>query len=277
MTATLPRVSVVMGTYNRAHMIDRSIESLRRQTLTDWELIIADDASTDNTAAVVAAWADREPRIVAVRSEVNGGTSRTYNRAFALARAPYIAMLDDDDVWCVDDKLARQVEFLDSHPEYVGCGGGMIVVDPQGSELYRYLKPETDERIRSMMLFANPMANSTTMFRRDAGEKAGWYEGAMRFSGDRDFWMKMALLGKLHNFQECLGYYTRGNQNSTTNNLKPHLKTSLMITRRYRKQYPNYLPALAVNYAQYWYSFLPRRIQRSTHTSVVRMKHVMSS
>ncbi|MFS6779589.1 hypothetical protein, partial [Staphylococcus aureus] len=64
----------------------------------------------------------------------------------------------------------------------------------------RYTKPETDEAIRRRMLYTNPMANSTTMFRRAAGEAAGWYNDSTFYSTDRDFWMKMGLRGKLYNF-----------------------------------------------------------------------------
>ena len=125
MTAS-PRVSIVMGTFNRAHMIDHAIEALRSQTLTDWELIIADDASVDDTPARVAEWAAREPRIVSIRHEVNQGISRNYNSGMRIARGKYIAMLDDDDVWCVNDKLERQVAFLEANPDHVGCGGGLM-------------------------------------------------------------------------------------------------------------------------------------------------------
>ena len=114
--STSCRISIVMGTYNRAHMIGRAIEALRQQTFSDWELIIADDASSDDTPGTVRGWAEREPRIVSLRNDVNLGISRNYNNALLRARGEFIAMLDDDDVWCGDDKLARQVEFLDSPP-----------------------------------------------------------------------------------------------------------------------------------------------------------------
>lgn len=273
---SLPLVSIVMGTYNRAHLLGRAIEALQKQTLTDWELIIADDACVDDTPAVVRAWAEREPRIVSIRSEVNQGISRNYNDALRLARGEYVAMLDDDDVWCVDDKLARQVEFLKTHPDYVGCGGGLIVVTPEGQELYRFLKPETDAQIRRSMLLSNPMANSTTLFRRSVGEQVGWYDGDLRYSGDRDFWMKAGLVGKLHNFLEYLGYYTKGTQNTSILHIKPHLKTSLMLTTRYRQHYPNYPVALALNYAQYWYAFLPQGLRRTTHSGAVRLKRALA-
>lgn len=271
-----PLVSIVMGTYNRAHLLGRAIDALRTQTLTDWELIIADDASKDDTPAVVRGWAEREPRIVSIRTEVNQGISRNYNDALKLARGEFVAMLDDDDVWIGNDKLARQVEFLRTHPDYVGCGGGLIVVTPEGRELYRFLKPETDEQIRKAMLLSNPMANSTTMFRRAVGEQVGWYDGEIRYSGDRDFWMKMGLVGKLQNFPEYLGYYTKGTQNTSIIHIKPHLKTSLMLTRRYRHDYPGYPKGLALNLAQYWYTFLPESVRRTTHSAAVRMKRAIA-
>jgi glycosyltransferase involved in cell wall biosynthesis len=273
---TSPRVTIVMGTFNRAHMLGTAIRALQRQTFTDWELIVADDASVDGTPAKMAEWAAREPRLVSIRNDVNQGISRNYNNAMQRARSEYIAMLDDDDVWCVDDKLERQVAFLDAHPEHVGCGGGLIVTDPNGQELYRFLKPQRDEDIRRTMLFSNPMANSTTLFRRSAAERVGWYDGELRYSGDRDFWMKMALVGKLHNFQEYLGYYTKGTHNTSVQNIRPHLRASLMLTSRYRREFPNYLPALALNCAQYMFALLPQAIRQTTHTQAVRLKRVMA-
>lgn len=269
-----PRVSIVMATYNRAHLLGRGITALRQQTFTDWELIVTDDASTDNTPDVVGEWAQREPRIVSLRNEKNLGASKNYNKGFRVARGEYIAMLDDDDVWCRDDKLERQVAFLDSHPEHVGVGGGAIVINTEGEELYRFLKPSEDEEIRSRMLIANPMSNSTTLFRRAVGERVGWYDESLAYSGDRDFWMKMGLAGKLANLPMQLGFYTIGSNNGSIMHLKPHLAASLQLTIRYHRDYPGYPTALTLSYLQYWYAFLPASLRSLMHTSVVRLKRV---
>lgn len=264
-----------MATWNRAQLIGRAIESVRAQTLTDWELVIADDGSTDDTLEVVKGWQKMEPRIVYVRSEVNQGISKNYNRGLRIARGEYVAMIDDDDQWIGTDRLARQVAFLDANHDYVGCGGGVIVVEESGRELYRYFKPAKDEEIRRYMLFSNQMANSTTLFRLDVGKNVGLYDETTRYSGDRDFWLKMGLAGKLYNFQEYFSYYTMGNQNTSIARIRPHLKASLMITKRYKGQYPHYLPALALNTVQYWYSFLPTSLRRLTHASLARLKRVV--
>lgn len=264
-----------MATYNRAHLLERAIQVVQQQVLTNWELLIIDDASQDDTASVVQPWVKQDSRIIYLRHDSNQGISRAYNTGFLRAQGEFIAMMDDDDAWCVNDKLERQVKFLESNPDYVGCGGGLIVVDPQGTEKYRYLKPETDAQIRSVMLLSNPMANSTTMFRRAAGEQLGWYDGSLRLAGDRDFWMKMARIGKLHNFQEYLSFYTMGAHNNSIVHIKLHLRTSLMLTKRYRDDYPRYPVALLVNYAQYGYAFLPPGVRRYIHTRVARAKRAV--
>ena len=270
-----PQVSILMATYNRAGFIGPAIESVRKQTFQDWELIIADDGSTDDTEKVVKEWQKKEARIVYTQSETNQGISKNYNRGLLLAKGECVAMIDDDDPWSDNGKLEKQIKFLDSHPDYVGCGGGVIVVDTKSEELYRYLKPETDEEIRKYILFSNPMANSTTLFRRAAGEKVGWYDETTRYSGDRDFWLKMGLVGKLYNFPEYFSYYTMSDSNTSVQKIRPHLKASLMIMKRYKGKYPKYLPALAFNEFQYFYSFLPEVVRKPIHFALARMKRRM--
>lgn len=267
-----PKISILLATCDRAHFLDRTIKSIREQTLSDWELVVADDGSRDGTPEVVAEWRRKEPRIVYVRNERNIGISKNYNTGFRVMRGEYAAMIDDDDPWTVKDKLAKQVEFLDDNPEYAGCGGGVIVVDGAGRELYRYLKPRTDPEIRRYMLFSNPMANSTTMFRLSAAREVGLYDEASRYAGDRDFWMKMGLKGKLYNFPEYFSYYTMTGRNTSIAHIRPHLKASFDFMRRYRGKYPHYWPAFLFNLAQYWYSFLPAFIRSAVHRSLARLK-----
>lgn len=265
-----------MATYNRAGLIGSAIQSARSQSFSDWELIIADDGSTDDTPRAVAEWAKKEPRIIYTRSGKNVGISRNYNRGLRMSKGEYVAMLDDDDPWCNDDKLKKQIEFLDKNREYVGCGGGMIVVDGNGKEIYRYLKPETDKAIREKMLFGNPMANSTTVFRRSAGEKVGWYDESTRYSGDRDFWLKLGLIGKLRNLPEYFSYYLLANDNTSIKKAKPHLKASLMIMKRYKGKYPHYVAALIFNYFQYFYAFIPEAIRKKIHPALAKMKRKLA-
>lgn len=265
-----------MPTWNRAEIITRAIESARAQSFKDWELVIADDGSTDNTPEILREWQKKEPRIKYVRSDVNQGPAKNYNQGFRLACGEYIAIHDDDDAWCDSRKLEKQVAFLDKNPEYVACGGGMIVTDRQNKELYRYLKPETDRQIREYMLFSNPMANSTTIFRRATAEAVGWYDGSLRYNADRDFWLKLGLRGKLYNFPEYFAYYTMSGKNISMLKIREHFRVALLVMRRYRKNYPHYLPALLFNWIQYAYSWLPPFIERPLHRTLARLKRLVA-
>ena len=270
-----PQVTILLATWNRAKMLPRAIESLQSQSFKDWELVIADDGSTDGTPEVVEEWQRREKRIAYVRNRENQGISKNYNTVFRVARGEYIAMIDDDDPWCDNEKLAKQIKFLEEHRDYVGCGGGVIVVDEHGKEKYRYLKPETDKAIRAKMLFSNPMANSTTLFRKSAGEKVGWYDETTRYSGDRDFWLKAGLVGKLYNFPEYFSYYTMTGGNTSISKIRPHLKASLMVMKRYKGKYPRYYLALAFNELQYAYAFVPEIIRKIVHGTLARLKRLV--
>ncbi len=271
----MPRVTILMATYNRANLISRTIESLLKQTFKDWELVIPDDGSKDNTAEVVKEWEKKLPNLIYIKSDINQGISRNYNLGFSKAKGEYIAMIDDDDPWSDPKKLEKQVKFLDENKDYVGCGGGVIVVDLNHQELYRYLKPETDQQIRNRMLFGNPMANSTTLFRVSAGEKVDWYDPSIRYSGDRDFWLKLGTLGKLYNFPEYFSYYTMSGSNTSIVQMRPHLKTSFLVMRRYKNNYPHYVAAYIFNALQYAYSFLPEFIKKPIHFSLARLKRLV--
>ena len=105
-------VSIIMPTYNCARFIRESIDSVLAQTYTNWELIIVDDSSTDNTAEMVANFND--PRIHYLRNEQNEGAALTRNKALRAAKGRYIAFLDSDDLWH-PDKLERQIAFMEQN------------------------------------------------------------------------------------------------------------------------------------------------------------------
>ena len=94
-----PLVSVIMPAYNAGAFLEEAIESVIAQTVTDWELFVLDDCSTDNTRQLAAEFADRDPRIHLVANEENMGVARTRNRGLGLCRGQYVALLDSDDYW----------------------------------------------------------------------------------------------------------------------------------------------------------------------------------
>ena len=115
-----PRVSVVIPTYNRAGCLPRAIDSVLAQTFDDYEIIVIDDGSSDNTSEVLAAYGDR----VCVVKQVNQGVSAARNHGIRVARGEFVAFLDSDDEW-LPRKLEAQVQYLNSHSDvgFAGCLG----------------------------------------------------------------------------------------------------------------------------------------------------------
>lgn len=256
-----PVVSVIMATRNQAGLIADSINSVISQSFKDWELIIINDGSTDNTEAVVKEFIAKDSRIIYFDNGKNLGVPKSFNLAMGIAKGEFIARIDSDDSWIGKDKLKKQVEFLKNHPDYVAVGGGMIVVSSRKKELFRYLKPEEDREIRNTALITNPIANSTSVCRKPAIIKAGLCDENLDFNEDWDFWLKIGLLGKLYNFPEYFSYYTFTGRNKSMVYLRQHTFAALKIIWKYRRHYPNFLKGFLINLAQFIYGFIPFRLR----------------
>ena len=198
MTARL--VSVVMSVYNGAPWVGAAVESLLVQTLTELEVIVIDDGSTDATPDVLASL--RDPRLVVVRRE-HSGLTRALNQACALATAPLLARLDADDI-AVPDRFALQRAYLDAHPDVGLLGTGAREVDLTGREVAVVRPPTDDAAIRRGLIRANPFVHSSVMMRRAALDRAGGYDESIPVAQDYDLWMRLSRFTRLANLREPL-------------------------------------------------------------------------
>lgn len=264
-----PVVSIIMATYNRASLIGQAIESVTGQSLTDWELIVADDGSTDNTAEVLKEWEAKEPRIRYLQLPHAGRIAVVSNAALEAARGKYIAVLDDDDRWIDPEKLKRQVAFLDEHPEYVACAGGFRIVNRNDERIADIYKPESDEAMRKVALLANPIANSTAMFRSSLKEH---YDESLQQFADWDFWMRLGRRGKFYNFRELFLAYKMWQGGSSFVNQRSNASCAVKIVRRYRKDYPGYGKAICFARAYLTYTFLPISLRRGLNSFLSSLK-----
>ncbi len=244
-------------------MLEKSIESVFAQSYKDWELIIIDDASTDETEERMKQLSSREKsvRYMRIPKIVGKGISEYLNIGLRNSKGEYIARIDDDDFWCHKDKLKMQVEFLDENPEYVVVGGGVILVDENGTELFRYLKKETDEEIRRFALFSNPFTHATVMFRKETAMKLGGYR-IMKHVEDMELWLRMGKVGKLYNMKEYFITYMTAGQNKSFLQQRENSRTVVDVVKMHGKHYPNFRKAYTLNYIQYSYSFLPVFIKK---------------
>ncbi len=135
-TTPPPKISVLVPVYNAAPFIGATIESVLAQSFTDFELLILDDASADNSAEIIAQYKDT--RIKFFKNKTNLGISASRNRLVDLAQGEYIAVLDNDDI-CLPDRLKVQAEFLDSHPEIAFVGTWFELFAPRPVPLFKRL------------------------------------------------------------------------------------------------------------------------------------------
>jgi glycosyltransferase involved in cell wall biosynthesis len=267
-----PQVSVLMLTCNRPQFLDRAIQSVLNQSLQVWELIVVQDGLNQQTARAMTQWVERDPRIRYFQRERGGNIANACNYGLARARGQYVAILDDDDYWAVADKLRKQVEFLATHPDYVGCGGGMTVIDEHENVQMSYLKPEQDPEIRANALCANPMTHSTTMFRRSLGEGIGYYDESLAGYQDWDIWLRLGCLGKLYNFPQIFARYTLWSGGGSFQRQRQNVLSALKIVFRHRTSYRAFPRALALVLMHLAYAHLPASVRKVSFSFLARQK-----
>lgn len=235
-----PLVTILVATYNRANYISLALESAERQTFRDWELLVLDDGSTDNTEEIVAAHIARDPRIRYVRHAKNKGIAENRNSGLALARGAYVAVLDSDDMWTDDRKLERQIEHLKTNPDCVAVGTFVTVINEMGAEIGRFAYETNDAGIRSRILLRNQFAQSSILYRLDAARAAGGYDASYRVNDDYDLWLKMGARGALANIPEYTTAYREHSGGITKEKKLKAALEHLDIIRKHRAQYPRY-------------------------------------
>jgi GT2 family glycosyltransferase len=267
-----PRVSVLMLTYNRPQFIGKAIESILAQQFQEWELLVVHDGPNEEIPVIMQDWEKRDSRIRYFRRTVPGNIAEATNFGLANARGEYIAILDDDDYWVCADKLSKQAGFLDQNPDFCCCGGGVIVVDPEGREQMRYLKVEQNDHIKRQALMANPLAHSTTMYRREAALRVGGYDETLAGFQDWDLWLKLGKIGKLYNFPDYFLYYRIWQGSGSFHQSKKNTESALRITRRHRHDYARFRVALTMAMMYHGYAHLPLGVQRFSYSFLSRLK-----
>lgn len=193
-----------MATYNCEATIRGSIDSIINQTLQDWEFVICDDCSSDNTYKILKDYETHNPdKFVILRNEKNSKLSFSLNRCLDNCKGEYIARMDGDDI-SVKNRLERQVDFLDSHPEYAMVGTAMLPFDEKGDRPVRYAKPVPD---KNDMVNRSPFFHATIMMRKEVYDLIDRYLVSKRTTRaqDYDMWFRFFARDlKGYNLQEPL-------------------------------------------------------------------------
>lgn len=198
-----PHISVIIPTYNRASMLGRAIQSVLDQTYRDFELIVVNDCSSDNTEEVVMSFADE--RIRYIRHPSNKGGSAARNTGISSSRGDYIALLDDDDEW-LPNKLEMQVDLLDRLPEDYGVVYSGYRAEQRGEILGEY-SPIYRGDVYHQMLKGCFIGSPTILIRKICFEKAGRFDETLPSCQDWDMWIRLAKYYKFDFIPEVLAVY----------------------------------------------------------------------
>lgn len=237
--ATRPLISVMMGVYNCAATVEEAIQSIINQTVTDWEFIICDDGSSDDTYEVVRKLAQKEPRIVLIRNERNMGLAPTLNHCLRIARGTYTARMDGDDT-CAPDRFEKELTILESDLTCAVVSCAMISFDEEGTYGLSVYPEKPDKEDFFKM---SPFCHAGCMMRREILQKLEGYnesDDVQRFE-DFDLWYRLYKAGYYgRNLSEPL-YSMRDDRNAFR---RRKMKYRLNVTKLSMKIYRDFKPGI---------------------------------
>lgn len=248
----MARISIVTPTYNRPELLKISINSVLSQTYRDFELIVIDDCSSDNTPGVLEGF--RDERLKVIRNSSNKGIAAVRNIGVASSQGKYIAFLDDDDEW-LPDKLEKQIRIMEDGSESLGCVySGCLTTGPDGSEIVSTSIPRYRNKVLNELLLENFITTSTTLVKKSCIEKAGLFDEDIPYGEDYDMWIRIAEDFEFDFAPEPLTKY-RIHPNSITKNyakvingIGKILSKHRRLFARNKRAYGNHLLLLGVLY-----------------------------
>ena len=215
-----PVVSVLMPVFNGREYLAEAMSSILNQTFLNFELLVLDDGSTDESLRILREFEALDSR-VRVAARENKGLIVTLNELVAQARGKYIARMDADDV-ALPDRLAIQLDFLEKNPGVVCVGGSFEIIDGLGRYLTTFIQPSANVEIQGLMLAGHVVINHPTIMVRSVSIRAvGGYDTRYEAAEDYDLWFRIGEIGELANLNEVvLKYRLHANSVSETSGKK---------------------------------------------------------
>jgi glycosyltransferase involved in cell wall biosynthesis len=241
----MPKVSVNILTKDRSPMLLKALASVSAQSFTNYEAVVVNDGSSDDTLEVLKDLKIENLKIINHQQAL--GITASRQEALLASTGDYIAILDDDDEWADKDKLLKQSRFLDEHPEVVLVGGGINInsknQEPRTKQIpnikHQIVKyrPKSDSQIRRTMLFRNNFFTSTVMFRRQVAIKVGGFTADnIDLGEDYDLWLRLVRIGRAYNFHQIFAKYNQPGYNRKKRN--EFYKKQRSLINRHRTDFP---------------------------------------
>jgi glycosyltransferase involved in cell wall biosynthesis len=213
----IPAVSILVATHNNAPYLREALDTLLGQTFPDFELIVVDDGSTDETQQILSSY--RDARLVLLRNERRHGVAAARNRTIAVSRAPLLAVADADDRYDLR-RLEKQVRFFDKHPEVDIAVSDFYLMTGGGKVFGRVRVPRTDALIKLHFTWQNELSHPTALCRRAVVLRSGGYDESFSSAVDTDWFARMSEYAVFGVITDPL-HYNRKHPTSTSANHDP--------------------------------------------------------
>lgn len=251
-----PKVSIVLPSYNGEKFLKKSIESVINQSFTDWELIIVDDCSSDNTLQIAKSFASIDPRICFVHNIVNKKLPGSLNIGFSAARGKYLTWTSDDNI-AKPNWLSTLVDWLDNHPGTDMVAATMDFIDENGNFLFKSVPQKSP-----VALGYRCNVGAAFMYRKEIAKTVGKYDVDAFCAEDYDYWCRIALAGKIDYIPDNI-YEYRTNSQSLTALQQPRIRQkTAVVQNKYRdalikKFHLNYWNRAKLEYLGYQRKYRP--------------------
>lgn len=234
-------ISIIMPVRNGGRFLVEAIDSIRAQSYVNWEMIVVNDGSTDNTTEILADFSQKDNRIKVITNKKSAGIGASLNKALRQAQGHFVARMDGDDI-SLPNRLALQVDFLEKNKAIVAVGGQAEMID-DGGVTFAFKKFPTDKKIlRDMIMWMVPMQHPVMMVRASAYKKCH-YDEKMSTAEDVDLMMQLLRFGEFGNVDEVVYRYRKADTSNGYHNVKKTFYLTLLSRLRGILQY-GYKPSV---------------------------------
>ncbi len=238
MTKNQPFLTIFTPNYNNSKFISETIESIINQTYSNFEYIIIDDCSTDNSWEIIQSYAKKDTRIKIYRNKKNLQIVNTRNKGFKFSssRSKYFAIIDSDDV-ALPIRLEIQVKFLEKNPDYGLIGSNISIINNKSEDIGYRIFPSRNKVIKKYITRYNPFAQSSVMLRKKVIEEIGFYDKKWNVCQDYDYWLRVGKSWKLGNINKKLVKYRISKTQIKLKKIRETIKNTYKIQEKAIKKY----------------------------------------
>lgn len=237
----IPKVSIIMGVFNGEKYLPLAVESILNQTFKDFEFIIVDDASTDQTSVILNSYEDT--RIKIIKNKKNLGLTKSLNKGIKIAQSDFIARQDADDQ-SMPDRIRIQYEFLLKNPDIGLVGSFVDFMDYTSLVIGQWKMPISDTELRIKLDSGNAFCHGSVLIRRDVLNNVGYYREKFRFTQDYELWLRISEVTKIANIDQILYKMYRGKDTISRTKLDLqlayHVIAHQLFQERKKYGYDNY-------------------------------------